>query len=201
MPQAAGLLLVLQVPSTRSDVLIGKIAMCSSRHVPLSVAACFALLVCVAGCRFPAATRSSLSISTQPVASPTRDALLPTTELEPPEPDPGKASVSGILHSFCAGRRIPGTVFYLTPASDQTAPEPPTLLLGPRPEEGDIRGVSGDAGEVTLGNVPPGRYYLAVWAPYKWVLVVQSEGSETPRVIELRAGEQKSLGLLQLCWP
>ena len=175
--------------------------MCPSRRLPLFAAVYFALLVCIAGCRFPAETRSSLPTSAQPVLSPTWDAPPPTVELEPPEPDPGKASISGILYSFCAGRRIPGTVFYLTPASEHTAPEPPALLFGPRPEEGDVRGVSGDAGEVTLENVRPGRYYLAVWAPYKWVLVVQSEGSETPRVIELRAGERKALGILQLCWP
>ncbi len=171
-----------------------------SREVSLSATVCLALLICITACSFPAATPSSLPTSSEPAISPNSNAPTATMDSDPPEPERGKASVSGILYSFCAGRGIPGTVFYLTPASGEGA-EPPTLLFGPRPEKGDVRGVSGDAGEVRLDNVPPGSYYLAVWAPYKWVLVVESEGSETPRVIELRAGERKALGILQLCWP
>lgn len=52
-----------------------------------------------------------------------------------------------------------------------------------------------------LDSIPPGAYYLAVWAPYDWILVTESETDETPRLITLKPDTTEALGKLSLCWP
>lgn len=118
---------------------------------------------------------------------------------DPPIPQPGKASISGLLYSFTGAGPIPGTLYYLTPAKEQGSP--PVILVGPREDEGDIRGVSGDQGQIVLNNIPPGSYYLVVWAPYNWILAVESELNMTPRLITLKPNQRLNLGIVYVPWP
>lgn len=115
----------------------------------------------------------------------------------PPVPESGKASISGLLYSFTGNGPIPGTVYYLTLAGEEG--EPPNILVGPK--EKDIRGVSDEHGRVVLNNIPPGSYYLVVWAPYNWILAVESEAEIQPRLIVLEPDQQLILGLIYLPWP
>ncbi len=118
-----------------------------------------------------------------------------------PLPAVGKASVSGVLYSCNLLKVIPETSFYLVFVPEDSNLEPPVVLPGPRPELGDIRGVSDDRGRITLNDVPPGRYYLAVWAPYNWILAVESPTNLTPRVIVLEPNQRKVLGIIYVPWP
>jgi hypothetical protein len=117
-----------------------------------------------------------------------------------PKPEEGKASVGGVLYTFSGHGPIPETIFYLTPAQGG-ANQPPRVLVGPREEKGDIQGKSNTEGQITLNNVPAGNYYLAVWAPYNWLLAVESAGDQTPRLIELGPNESKNLGVINVAWP
>ncbi len=120
--------------------------------------------------------------------------LVPT----PPIPESGKASISGLLYSITGDGPIPGTLYYLTPATEQG--KPPNILVGPR-NGVEIRGLSDERGRVVLNNIPPGRYYLVVWAPYNWILAVESEVNMTPRLIVLGPDQRVNLGIICLPWP
>lgn len=119
---------------------------------------------------------------------------------EPPFPTSGKASLMGVLYSFTGKGPIPNTVFYLV-AVDENAQEPPRILMGPREEAGDIRGVSDQNGKIEVRNIPPGNYYLAVWAPYDWILAVVSESDHRPLLIKLNPNERLNLGIIYVPWP
>ncbi len=160
---------------------------------------CLFLMTAVA-CSPLGATATPSPVSS-PVSATGATPLVPQAPPEAPAPEPGKASVSGVLYSFSVDRNIPETVFYLTPARGEAPTEPPTILAGPHPEEGDVRGVSDAQGRVTLNNAPPGNYYMAVWAPYNWILVTESDTDPTPRLITLSADGREDLGMLYLCWP
>ena len=117
-----------------------------------------------------------------------------------PTPEEGKASVVGTLYTFSGDAPIPGTVFYLTPPREGTD-DPPRVLSGPSREAGDIQGASDNAGQFVLTNVAPGKYYVAVWAPYDWILAVESPTARTPRLITLSPDEQRDLGRVDVAWP
>lgn len=118
-------------------------------------------------------------------------------------PEPGKAAVQGKLVSDRGDIPIAGTQFYLKPAGDEgEAGEPWSLILvGPETAKGDIDSQSGPQGEFFINNVPPGTYYLIVWAPYNWIPVTNDGPDEFPRRIELKAGEIGDLGELVISWP
>ncbi len=118
---------------------------------------------------------------------------------DPPIPQSGKASISGLLYSFTGRSPIPGTLYYLTPAGEMGSP--PNILVGPREEEGDIRGTSDERGQIRLNNIPPGSYYLVVWAPYNWILAVESEANMTPYLITLKPDQRLNLGIIYVPWP
>lgn len=140
------------------------------------------------GTQSPIATPSSAEIS--PVATPS----------EIPVPEAGKAAIAGVLYTFSGHGPIPETVFYLTPALGETD-RPPQVLTGPQEEQGDIQGKSGPQGQVALNQIPPGNYYLAVWAPYAWILAVESEEDQTPRLINLDPDQRDNLGTIYVAWP
>jgi hypothetical protein len=123
------------------------------------------------------------------------------TPSEIPAPEDGKASIGGILYTFAGHAPIPNTVFYLTPAKKDETNRPPSVLTAPRKEEGDIQGKSDSKGRITLNNVPPGKYYLAVWAPYDWILAVETPTKQIPRLITLEPGQRKDLGIVNVAWP
>jgi len=142
---------------------------------------------------------SPLTSSQSPVAARSPETDLLSLIPDPPVPEPGKASISGLLYSISGKGPIPSTLYYLTPSKEPDTP--PNILVGPRDEEGDVRGTSDDQGRIVLNNIPPGSYYLAVWAPYNWVLAVESETDMTPRSINLQVNQQVNLGVVYLPWP
>ena len=113
----------------------------------------------------------------------------------------GRAGLTGYLYTLTGSGPIPGTVFYLTPARGPTKEDPPRVLVGPSPELGDVRGQSDEQGRFVLTDVPPGNYFLAVWAPYNWVLAHESETDLTPRLIVLEPGKWHDLGRIEMVWP
>jgi hypothetical protein len=119
------------------------------------------------------------------------------------EPEAGMATFSGQLFSTTGRSSIPGTAFYLLPAQ----PAPPEgeelvlVLKGPDLEAGDVVGTSDADGNFTLTAVPPGEYYLAVWAPYTWIPIPADATDTMPRVFEVRAGDRLDAGRLELAWP
>lgn len=117
------------------------------------------------------------------------------------EPEKGMASVSGLLYHYQRDQVIPGTQYYLTPAIiDGDKVYPPTMYVGPQPERGDIYGFTNNEGQLFLNNVPPGKYYIAVWAVYDWFVVQETEDSEKPLLVTVEAGDIVNLGLLYTQW-
>jgi hypothetical protein len=110
------------------------------------------------------------------------------------------ASLRGQLYTIVGQGPIPGTAFYLTPAKGEDK-LPPNVLSGANMSEGDVSGTSDDAGWFSLSNVPAGDYYLVIWAPYNWLLAVESESDLTPRLITVEAGQQLDLDVLLAEWP
>ncbi len=143
--------------------------------------------------------RTHLSIATQVAETEVKAILAPPPSL--PMPEAGKASISGVLYSFTGKGPIPETVFYLTPAIGGENTGPPALLVGPRGESRDTHGLSDAQGRIALNNIPPGNYYLAVWAPYNWILAVESDTNMTPRLIMLKSNQRLNLGIVYVPWP
>ncbi len=123
-------------------------------------------------------------------------------ETKSPTPQEGAAALSGVLYSANVNRIIPGTTFYLTPAiEDNGQLYIPSVFVGPQVERGDIAGTSNEKGQIMLDNVPPGNYYLAVWAIYNWPLAFGAQNDSLPLMITVKAGEQQDFGLLYVDWP
>ena len=171
----------------------------------LRVLACLLILGGVAAACASAPTPEESPLSTRsPLATPLAGEEAggpPKPSVEPPVPETGKASVSGVLYTFTGGGPVPGTVFYLTPGRGENHTSPPSILVGPRDESGDVRGLSGAQGEIVVNNIPPGSYYLAAWAPYDWILAVESNVDMTPRLIGLQPNQRLELGIVYVPWP
>lgn len=125
----------------------------------------------------------------------------PVAPVHAPQPNPGKASISGTLYSYTLSRVIPETMFYLTRAVGDDNRKMPTWLIGPEVEKGDIRGWTDANGQFALNNIPPGNYYLIVWAPYDWIPAVSLSDDSSPRLIELPADRRQVLGIVYVPWP
>ena len=127
----------------------------------------------------------------------------PTTQARPapPKPEAGKASLSGVLYSYVLSRTIPGTVFYLTTPVIIDGEAMLPILLGPKKEMGDVQGVSDQSGGFVVNNIPPGDYYLLVWAPYNWVLAETSSETHSPLLVRLVADRAEDLGTILFPWP
>lgn len=118
-----------------------------------------------------------------------------------PQPSPGKASISGTLYSVSTSRVIPETPFYLTRGIGSDERLLPIVLEGPNPEKGDLSGKTDAMGQFQLNGIPPGNYYLFVWAPYTWVPADNSATDLTPRLLELSANQKEPLGIVYVSWP
>jgi len=118
---------------------------------------------------------------------------------DPPVPEPGKASISGVLYTLTGKGPIPGTVFYLVPVTREGSTYLPLVLTGPRAE--DPQGHSDDQGKIILNNIPPGSYYLTVWAPYSWIFAVQSDVDKSFLVLNLKPNQRLNLGIIYVPWP
>jgi hypothetical protein len=121
--------------------------------------------------------------------------------LEIPAPQAGKAAVSGVLHSIAGKGPIPETLFYITPGVGETGQDLPVVFDGPHDEKGDIKGTSDGKGWIALDNVPPGSYFLVVWAPYSWNVATESEDGLTPLLITVEADQRVGLERIYVPWP
>lgn len=121
--------------------------------------------------------------------------------MDAPSPQSGKAAVSGMLFSFTISQVLPETAFYLTPAVGPEHRDVPPLLTGPDPEKGDLSAASDAQGAFRLNDIPPGNYFLVVWAPYNWSVAVTSVTGATPLLIELGPDERLPLGVVYVSWP
>jgi len=118
-----------------------------------------------------------------------------------PQPQPGKASVSGLLYSYTSRIIIPDTHTYFTPALGENKEVPPAFT-GPRTDLGDIEFRSDAGARIELDNVTPGSYYLIVWAPLSWIPVINPKVDEVkPVLFTFEADQQYILGVLELAWP
>jgi hypothetical protein len=77
----------------------------------------------------------------------------------------------------------------------------PPILIGPRPEKGDIGSRSDGSGFVEMRDIPPGNYYLVVWAPYNWSIAQVSDVDSTPHLIKLEPNQRALLEVIYLSWP
>lgn len=125
----------------------------------------------------------------------------PVPPAEAPAPAEGFAAVSGMLYSYVGQRVIPGTQFYLTPALGEDKRSVPMMITGPEDGLGNIVSMTDEQGSFALDRVPPGNYYLVIWAPLNWVLAETSQQDQTPRLIELAEGQSLPLGLVVASWP
>lgn len=121
---------------------------------------------------------------------------LPIAPSSASEPQPGKASISGILFDFSNSMVLPLSVFYLTPATGPEKKDPPPLFLGPHPERGDISAFSDKNGYISLVNIPPGNYFMAVPGAMDWRVIQKTKNDQTPLFIELKAGQKLALGVI-----
>jgi len=125
--------------------------------------------------------------------------------LNPPEdtlePSPGAASISGLVYSYTVRRVLPKTLLYLTPALGENDDSMPSLLIGPVEENGDITSTTDEDGQIYLSHIPPGNYYIILWAPLNWSAVENSPTEQKPRLIILEAGDRQALGTLFVSWP
>lgn len=117
-----------------------------------------------------------------------------------PTPAAGKSAITGVLYTLTGQAVIPETRFYMTPVFDVANLELPSVLAEPDPLKGQILGESDTRGYFELTEIPAGDYYIAVWAPYSWLIVLEPD-HQTPRIIHLEAGDRLALGCLFLAWP
>lgn len=121
---------------------------------------------------------------------------LPSAPSTAAEPQPGKASISGILFDFSNSMVLPLSVFYLTPGTGPEKKDPPPIFLGPHPERGDISAFSDKNGLISLVNIPPGNYFMAVPGAMDWRIIQKTKNDQSPLLIELVAGQKLALGVI-----
>lgn len=110
------------------------------------------------------------------------------------------SSVCGTLLSQTTGRPVSETIILLM-RGRQAGEEAPIMISGANLDVGDLSSTSAADGSFYFEDVPPGTYYLAVWAPYDWLLVPGLDGDRLPRRIVVKTGASLSLGVVSLQWP
>jgi len=171
---------------------------------------CALALAALCGCTSPDSSQTVLVVleresTTTPPEAPTMT-LTPTDETAAqatatPTLIPGMGCLIGQAVTLANRAGIPGTTYYLAPALGGDDPYPPVMYAGPDRERGHVPGISGPQGEIELRDVPPGRYYLAMWAPYDWVLAVVSPENEAPLLVTIEPGLCTDLGQICFPWP
>jgi hypothetical protein len=172
------------------------------------ISVCALVLAVLCCCAGPESSATGLVVLEREItATPTLAATAaPVASAEPAAaatatPTPGLGCLTGHAVMVANGAGIPGTTYYLAPALGGEDPHPPVMYAGPDREQGHVPGVSGSRGEIDLRDVAPGRYYLALWAPYDWVLAVRSSASEEPLLITIEPDTCTELGEIWFSWP
>lgn len=126
--------------------------------------------------------------------------VLPQPPDSAPQPQSGKASISGVIYSPITQHIIPETAAYLAPGWGELKQDPPIMLVGPREETGDIGFRTDMNGQFFINNIEPGTYYLLVWAPYDWLFGQNSAEDITPRKITLAPDQMLELGIVYVAY-
>jgi hypothetical protein len=127
--------------------------------------------------------------------------ITPNPPLDAPDPEKGKASISGTLYSPIQKMVIPDTQLYLTLGWGDDNREIPPAFIGPQVDKGDIDMRSDSFGNFSANNIPPGNYYLLVWAPLTWDVAQISSNDTQPLLLELKPDQKLPLGILYISWP
>ena len=97
---------------------------------------------------------------------------------------------------------IPGNLIYFTPTIQDNGSEyPPSFFSGPDQAKGDIPFYSDEYGRVSADDVTPGRYVLAVWTVYDYIIIEDPNNPGSARIFDVKPGDQIDLGLMELGWP
>ena len=150
----------------------------------------------------PTNTTAVLATETVPFMSPlVFESPLITGTVYPtptaPMPLPGRGVVRGGIISRLTGMPIADTSVYLVRGVGPNRDEMPPLWPGP--VEGDLRGRTDIHGWFVFENVPPGVYYMTVWAPLDYVVI--EEGFNRPLSLNVQADQILDLGLMAIYWP
>ncbi len=163
------------------------------------------LSYCLSGCAGTETKNSDSTASFQPYPAPDSAGSgkyqFPSAPGEAPPPEPGKASISGVIYSFTTLMPIPNTLFYLSRGEGMESKDFPPLLIGPEVSKGDVIGRTDEKGQFFLKDVPPGNYFFVVSAPYNWSVATVSNTDFTPRLIELKPNQKQPLGVVYISWP
>jgi hypothetical protein len=181
--------------------------MTANRSMPRIILQVLAVVVSIwmlTACASPKPAISSLP-------TPPRSPVQPPSPLQPathesivdvPAPSQNKAAISGLFYSYTSKQEVPQTLFYLTPAVGPDKLQMPALLTGPEVSAGDIQGQTDQLGQFTLNDIPPGNYYLIIWAPpYSWSEAQMSPNDPSPRLISLSPNQSLPLGTVYVSWP
>ena len=143
-------------------------------------------------------TATQISALSSPLTSPVPSPQ-PTPTIS--KPRAGQAAIRGALSSNITQRPIAETLFYLTPGLGEQGDLFPPLLAGP--QEKDIQGYTDKQGWFTLSNVPPGTYYLIIWAPLSWTPLSYIDGANVgePIPLDLQPDQTLDLGEMITRWP
>jgi hypothetical protein len=150
---------------------------------------------------YPTPDLSNMQAVPYPSTTEIKIDLPPDPPVSAPEPETGKASISGALFSYTQKVRLAGTISYLTPATGDHKDQMPSVLIGPNAEKGDYAFKTDDKGNFELNNIPPGKYFMIVQAPLTWDEVVTSETDMKPLLFDLQANQKHILGTLVVSWP
>jgi len=116
---------------------------------------------------------------------------------EAPSPQPGFASISGLLYAYDISQVLVNTNFWLYPAvtvGDKKVPPP--IITNGDPAAGDIYGRTDASGAFYLDNVPAGDYYLLINYPDHTVI---GQASPTPNaylLITVAPGDRIAYGVI-----
>lgn len=116
---------------------------------------------------------------------------------EAPSPQPGFASISGLLYAYDISQILINTDFWLFPAvtvGDQKLPPP--IITNGDPAAGDIYGRTDANGAFYLDKVPAGDYFLLINYPDHTVFGQSSPTPDAYLLITLAAGDRIAYGVI-----
>lgn len=144
-------------------------------------------------------TSTALSVQSSPLSSPVSPIPQPTPTIA--KPAKGKAAIRGAIISTTTQRPVGDTLIYLTAGLGEKKDLFPPLLAGP--QEKDIQGYTDKQGWFTVNNVPPGNYYLIIWAPLSWTPLNHAQGANAgqPILLKLQPDQTLDLGEMTVIWP
>ncbi len=143
------------------------------------------------------------STESSPISSPIETPVpSPTpTAVNLVEPEPDLAALQGTVFANSTLSAIGDTQYYLVEAVGENKDLVPPLLAGP--QANDIVGKTNDDGSFAMTNIPPGNYYMIIWAPLNWIVLADPSGigDRLPILLELKANETRDIGKMTITWP